>query len=58
MKKYIYVFIDSDKNIILSYDNLDLAEKMKPHVEKKLNLTLEIVKVIVNPDLAHLQWII
>lgn len=54
MKKFVYLMVDEEKNPIIAYDRIDLATKLKPHIEKKLNLTLEIIKVRVNPDLAHI----
>lgn len=54
MKKYIYLLIDENLNVVVAYDRSDLATQLKPHIEKKLNVVLTISKVRINPDLAQL----
>jgi len=54
MKRYIYLLIDAEKNIVAAYDRLDLVETLKSHIEKKLNVGLTVQKIRINPDLANL----
>lgn len=55
MKKYIYLLIDEEKNVVAAYDRIDLINTLKPHIEKKLDVELTMEKVRVNVDLAHLD---
>lgn len=54
MKKYVYLLIDTERNVIAAYDTIELIQTLKEHIEKKLNVELTVEKVRVNPDLAHI----
>jgi hypothetical protein len=55
MKKYIYLVMDDTNKVIAAYDRLDLVNKLRPHIEKKLEKELTVSKVQVNVDLKQID---
>lgn len=53
MSSFIWLLLDKDSKVIAVYSDADLAANMKPHVEKKLNLTLTIERRSVNQDIKR-----
>jgi len=48
---HVYLVTDKDKNVIAIYTTVILANKMKPALEKQLNVELKIEERSVNQDL-------
>ena len=56
MKKYVYLLVDEEKEVVAVYDRLDLAQKMQEPISKKLMIgKLTIEKKRVNPDFAYIE---
>lgn len=52
MKKYVYLVIDEDKNVVAAYDHKDVAAKLLPSIAEKIDKVVEIKKQLLNADLA------
>lgn len=50
MKK-LFLLIDDESKVIAIYDTKDLAERLKPAIEKRLNVELTIEERTLNPEL-------
>lgn len=55
MKRFVYVLLNKEtKDIVAIYSEDNLAKKLKPAIESKLNVELETIKTRLNPDLTIL----
>lgn len=52
MKKYVYVLLDSEKNIVAIYEAEDLAKSLLVELSKKLGKELTLNKIQVNKDIS------
>lgn len=47
----IYLLIDDENKVLAVYDNKDLAERLKPAIETRLNVELIMEERVLNPEL-------
>lgn len=55
MKKYVYLIITSEGNILAVYDDEKIAKKLKTPIEEKFKTKVEILKKELNVDIAFLK---
>lgn len=55
MKQFVYVLTDEDMNVVAIYTREDVAKKMKPVIERKLETTVEIDKTRLDPDIKTIN---
>jgi hypothetical protein len=47
----VFLMIDANKNVVAIYSSKELAEKMKTHIEKQLNVALTVEERSVDIDI-------